>query len=204
MFWFCRKAKPYATRKQLDRALREIAELKLAIEQLPAKIRREEFGRLRPGEVRHVFLGETDMRGFKFALQLPPVPEQVRDIASSELFVTIDAQEAISLAPPPSQGAVEDGRFVAREGATVLVDYRYVDTAGNVSASSTATFTVIDTIPPPMPGLLGLTAIEEVELPAPPEPSPEPQPEPTPDEPLPATEDPTNAGTPPTGEPPQE
>lgn len=56
---------------------------------------------------------------------------------------------------------LEAGGYEGDEGATVVASLIDTDNAGNLSPAREATFTLVDTISPPVPGELGLVVTGE-------------------------------------------
>ena len=131
----------------------------------------------KPGVVFPVFKdGENDMLKFYLALPAKSAP----DVVSRELTVAVaGAAPVVYVLGADVVASAELSGFDNDTVVGTLVD---VDDAGNRSGSSEFSFVLTDTIPPPVPGAVGLVVTDEVADPEP-EPEPEVPVEPTPETP---------------------
>ncbi len=124
----------------------------------------------KPGRVLfHVSQGEKNM--LKFCVCLPP--KSASDVTTRELFVSINDGDTVKKNVDGDTLHVDE--FVGEHGDNVagyLVD---IDGAGNRSEPSLFSFTLLDTIAPPMPGDIGLMVLEQVEPVVPTEPTDTPE-----------------------------
>ena len=95
----------------------------------------------------------------------PPVASDWAEVASGVLIVTVPSGEVITLATEKAaqseERLVHDDRFVGPQGASVPLEFAYIDDAGNRGASVYATVRLLDTIPPVAPSEIGLKSIGE-------------------------------------------
>jgi len=121
----------------------------------------------KPGPVQIVITGESDMDQIQFKVVLPPV--SAPDVTEREVSVKVgDAEAGVSKL---DKGALEITGLNGNEGAEVKVELVDIDNAGNRSPASTASITLVDTVPPPQPGQIGLMVTGETH----PAPAPNPQ-----------------------------
>lgn len=121
----------------------------------------------------------ANMLGFKIVL--PELPPEPNDIVSGELTVSIGEAEQI-ITTTKEQTEVAD--LAGEQGAAVHVSFVYIDDAGNRSEdASVLTETLIDTIPPAVPGALGLAITSEFTTEDPPPVEPPVEEPPAPEEP---------------------
>ena len=115
---------------------------------------------IQPGPL--TLIGDTDTMADRitFNVALPAPPEGPNDIVSGELSVKIDG-ELVSTTNVTLDDT-EVGPFDGPQDSIVDLEYRYVDDAGNKSEPSTAQFTLVDTVPPPAPGSLGVAITGEI------------------------------------------
>lgn len=148
---------------------RALKRLEAKVDRLTAIVERVLFMVSSPGKLSLVCLEETEMSKIKFGIVLPVRPADDtawNEIASGVLMVTW-GEEAIELATSKEQQLTEDRqvtdeRFIVEQNTDVVVNFKYVDDAGNLGAETSAVFTVVDTVPPVTPEALGLVALEEV------------------------------------------
>ena len=114
---------------------------------------------------------EGTMLKFKIVLPPPGAP----DVVSRNLSLKIGDAESQSIVLAGTD--LETAEFVGAEGSIVSGQLADVDDASNISPARDFSFTLLDTIAPPMPGELGLMVTDEVFE----EPTPDPEPEPEPD-----------------------
>ena len=98
----------------------------------------------------------------QFKIVLPALPDPPGDIASGLLKVTIGDGAEQSFATAKDQ--LEVPGLEGEQGQAVNASFVYIDDAGNPSADSSKLENIIlaDTIPPPSPGVLGLSVTAEV------------------------------------------
>ena len=89
------------------------------------------------------------MDQLKFEVALPPVPAQVKDVVRGELTVAVAGGEPFLVVLDKDQvNAAEpvarDPRLVGAEGASVGLEYRFVDNGENASAASAVNVTLVD------------------------------------------------------------
>lgn len=129
----------------------------------------------KPGVVFPVFEdGENDMLKFYLALPAKSAP----DVVARELTVALAGNEPVVYTLDAD--AVATDELVGFDNDAVVGSLVDIDDAGNRSAPSEFSFVLTDTIPPPVPGAVGLVVTDEV---ADPEPEPEVPVEPTPETP---------------------
>jgi hypothetical protein len=105
----------------------------------------------------------------QFAVVLPEPPAVLTDwneIASGLLTVRIAGQDPILIgteksAQESAERLVEDPRFSAPQGTLVDLEFSYIDDADNVGGSVFAASVLTDTVPPVLPGAIGLKSIGE-------------------------------------------
>jgi hypothetical protein len=100
--------------------------------------------------------GEIDM--LTFVVILPE--ESTFDVVRRDVTV-IRADSSSSVVTVDGKAAGETIEFTGQQGEVVGVSCVNVDDAGNVGPARTASFTLVDTIPPPEPGELGLRVTGE-------------------------------------------
>ena len=99
-----------------------------------------------------------------YSVTLPELPEL--DIVTQRITVLANGEtETVDL--PTDVVSIPDA-FTVEEGAEVTVSLSYVDNVGNVGQPNVLTFTAVDTIAPPVPGVFSVTAVRE-EFPVAPE-----------------------------------
>lgn len=141
------------TLDQIERVLNELryqgsvlanVESELMIIRKLLRLRRPEHVRLR------VVREENEM--LRFVLVLPPT--RAADVVSRRLTVIIDdaSAEVEELSPT----AAECGEHQGPDGALVSGSLIDIDDAGNMSEPREYSFVLSDTIPPPLPGEMGL------------------------------------------------
>lgn len=95
----------------------------------------------------------------RYHFSLPPEPA-IDDLDHREAEFTVDGGAAQTVNVP--KGATEFTVDFDRNAA-VIITLKDVDTSGNKSApSDPLSFTATDTVPPPTPGGLGVSSIEQV------------------------------------------
>lgn len=110
----------------------------------------------KPGIVLPIFKdGENDM--LKFYLALPE--KSAPDVVSRELTVSIAGGEP--LVYTLAGDATQSEEFVGSDNDQVTGTLVDVDDAGNKSQPSDFLFALVDTIPPPTPGTVGLVVTGE-------------------------------------------
>jgi len=103
--------------------------------------------------------GVTEVTMLRHHIQLPPEP-QIDDLDHREITVKLgDADpNTQSIAKGSTEFVLDTDRGVAV--TLFLVD---VDTSGNKSApSDPLSFTAVDNVPPPQPGVLAVKSVEQV------------------------------------------
>lgn len=109
-----------------------------------------------PGPLKLVLGGEDMLR---FHLLLPEVA--VKDVVSRELTVRIGhGEDAVFELTPDTVSSPE---FFGEDNTVVFVRLVDVDDAGNRSEPREQQFVLLDTIPPPQPGEIGLQVIGETD-----------------------------------------
>lgn len=93
----------------------------------------------------------------KFAINLPP--KAAPDVVSRELTVAINGNDPVIRSLDASVTVVDD--LEGPQDASVLVILVDTDDNGNRSEASTITFVLVDLIPPPKPGELGVVVLDE-------------------------------------------
>lgn len=93
----------------------------------------------------------------RFAVNLPP--KAAPDVVSRELTVMINDNDPV-VKSLDAEVLVVDGLEGPQDAAVqvILVD---IDDSGNRSEASSITFTLVDLIPPPKPGELGVVVLDE-------------------------------------------
>ena len=104
--------------------------------------------------------------GLTFKVSLPVLPDDptaAAEIASGELGVVIaGADETLVIQTSREATEVEDERFKGPDGATVELEFVYIDDAGNRSADpAREVVTLFDTIPPVNPEAVGVMVTGE-------------------------------------------
>lgn len=130
----------------------------------------EKLLRLRqPGQVYLKIVSEEGTGMLKFKIILPVAG--AHDVVSRNLSIKIGDEEpqVVELAGDDTESA----EYTGAQGTTVSGQLTDVDDAGNVSPARDYSFTLTDTLAPPVPGEIGLLVIEEL-----PDTEPEPEPEP--------------------------
>lgn len=96
----------------------------------------------------------------RYHFSLPPAPAGIDDFDHREATVTVDgvARDTVTVAKDATEFTADFDRNVA-----VSVSLRDVDTSGNKSdPSDPLTFTATDTVPPPKPGELSVSKVEQI------------------------------------------
>jgi hypothetical protein len=147
-----------------------------------------------PGRLKLIMVAEIPRTGdtqmvdiIAFKVQLPDPPTEPNDIVNGQLTVQIGGADPQVIITAKDQ--IEVIGLSGEQDSTVNLAFVYIDDSGLISREpSTLVGTLIDTFPPPNPGVLGLIITgETTPAPAPPsEPVPPPsEPVPTPSEPVP-------------------
>lgn len=112
-----------------------------------------------PERVRLVVKGEVDVDILSFDVILPPWPTGT-DVTKGILRVTVGDSESVEREVDVGQTTVSG--FQGPQDASVELIFWYLDDAGNRSVNpSTFSGTLVDTIPPPDPGQLGIQVTGE-------------------------------------------
>ena len=111
-----------------------------------------------PGPLRVFITGEFPMDTIQFKVSLPPLAEP-NDVVMRELTVTIGAVSDVLSIPKTQTEVTGLSGDQDAAGNLSLVD---IDDAGGRSAASTLDFVLLDTIPPPQPGALGIVVTGEI------------------------------------------
>ena len=98
-----------------------------------------------------------DQKMLQFTLTLPPVGAP--DVVSRELTTKVGDAEPVVVVLTPD--VVEQAGFECEDNAVVTAALVDVDDAGNRSEAREQSWTVVDTIAPPLPGELGLLVTGE-------------------------------------------
>lgn len=109
-----------------------------------------------PGIITFQFTEEKDMLKFKLMLPAPGAA----DVVSRELSVKIADADVLLTSLSPD--AAESGEYAGQDNDAVEVSLTDIDDAGNRSDARVQSFTLVDTIAPPVPGEIGLVITEEV------------------------------------------
>ena len=148
-------------RKQLNGIEKKVDRLIEAVERVRFMVNR-------PWPIEIVVTGELDM-AIKFAVALPVPPAIESDwneVASGELTVRIPGVDPIVIATTKEEQLetrlITNEAFVAPQGTVIEAEFLYIDDAGNRGAAVTAQAELLDTVPPVVPGELGIVATEEV------------------------------------------
>ena len=141
------------------------------------------FGVPRPGPM-YVFYTERPTMGnrFQVTVLMPDLPsELVNEVLSRRLKTTING----NLLSDDTFDVSETQRvFEAVQDDAVDLELYNIDDSNNESPATVKSFVIVDTIPPPQPGEIGIELAELPDVTPPePEPEPEPLPEPTPENP---------------------
>lgn len=115
-----------------------------------------------------------------FNVLLPPWPQNT-DIVKGVLWVKTGDTDHGTV--DVAFGSSTAGPFSGPQDSEVSLKFWYVDDAGNTSEPSFFSTVLIDTVPPPGPGNLGIQVVGEVFPSAPTEPEPPAAPEPDPEDP---------------------
>lgn len=172
-------------RQEMQTLREEVQAIRQGQEEIVRLIRDVRFRVTRPASISLRVTGEmivAKVKKIQFVAELPPRPEsdsEWNEIASGVLEVVI-GEEVITIPTVKEQQLTEtrevtDERFLVEQNTTVPVTFQYIDDAGNLGAKAEAIITITDTIPPVVPGAIGLRAVAEVEVDVPDvEPEPEP------------------------------
>jgi hypothetical protein len=141
----------------------------LLLTELLGQVRKvnRKLGPRTPKPVSLFIQSEKEGNMLQYEIQLPALPAG-HDVVSRKLTVATDGGAPVeSVIAPDTSSVPGEGA----QGATLVVTLQDTDDAGNVSAESSATFTLVDTIPPAAPGAIGLVVTGETpDVPAPPSP----------------------------------
>ena len=86
-------------------------------------------------------------------------PSTAADAVSREVSVSVNGAEPVVSTFPPT--ATDLGEVSAAQDSTVRVEVVDIDDAGNRSEPAVLEFVATDTIPPPVPGGLGVLLLRE-------------------------------------------
>lgn len=113
-----------------------------------------------PGPISILVTGENENM-LTFQITLPGEPDGFTDIASGELKLKVGDADEQTIATTKGQSVV-DGLSGA-QGAAVTASFAYIDDSGNRSQhpSTLDGIILVDTIPPPDPGTLGIQVTGE-------------------------------------------
>ena len=117
--------------------------------------------RIGPGSMSISFTDErsiqamADIIEFTVTLPLPSAP----DVVSRELTVTINDSDPLILPVGPNETVISG--LKGPQGATVQLSLVDIDDGGNRSEASTLSSELLDTVPPPQPGTMGVVATGE-------------------------------------------
>jgi len=140
--------------ESIARSLRIIAESQQDI----VKLLKRAVGAPNPGSISIVYKGEDEMARLKFDVALPAWPAG-DEVVSGELTTVIGG---VSNVVPVAKGDAAVVGLVGDQDAAVELSFVYVDNAGLKSANpSTFSAVLVDTIPPPDAGALGITVTGE-------------------------------------------
>ena len=102
----------------------------------------------------------------KYTVQMPPQPA-ISDLATREVTIALNGEEDVRSLQPDD----ETFQFICEPGTPVTLWCVDIDTSGNRSEKSPVlAFTATDTVPPPAPGGMAVTSVEQVDTPAAPAP----------------------------------
>lgn len=149
--------------------LKHLNRIEKKVDMLISAVEKVQFMVNRPRPIELVVTGELDM-AIKFAVALPVPPAIESDwneVASGELTVRIPGVDPIVIATTKEDQLTETRQvvneaFVAPQGTVIEAEFLYIDDAGNRGAAVTAQAELLDTVPPVVPGELGIVATEEV------------------------------------------
>jgi hypothetical protein len=90
---------------------------------------------------------------------MPPAPA-IGDLATREINQTLDGTVSVRPFAPDTASFTVD----ADKGTAIALFLTDIDTSGNRSQpSATLSFVATDTVPPPVPGGLGVTNVEQID-----------------------------------------
>lgn len=150
----------------VDDSVMELLDAVGGLAELQRDVRRLRLSLLRIGRIGIHIFEEDDMARLRFAIALPPLPEDPgmqNEIARGQLTVQVGVEAPLVIDTDKTASQISDERFVGEQGQEVTASFVWVDDAGNQSVNaSTAAAVLADTIPPADPGALGIQVVEEI------------------------------------------